>query len=281
MTFKLQKYFYISLYTFKQSYTYWINTLLSVISSIVFINIIYYLWVAVYSSSSSFNSLDLNKTLTYVVIVTIINRLISKNTEGILGNKVISGNIAIDLIRPIFFFNYLFFNRIGSIIFDFVFSIIPLLFVAIVFLKITVITDLITILSFLLSILLAFILVYIMEFILGLVSFWNSQVFGLSLLKTSVVGILAGLTVPLNFYPEFLQNVFFNLPFQAMYYIPMAIYLNLPYRQTFIQKHIQICGISNGSIGLLIEQLIWILVFALLALLFWKVAKRKLVIQGG
>lgn len=239
------------------------------------------MWVAVYSSGSNFNYIELNKTLTYVVVITMINQIISKNTEMELGNKVTSGSIAVDLIRPIGFFNYMFFNRIGSIAFNFVFSIIPLLVTAIFIFKVSIITDMLKILAFLMSVALSFFIVYIFEFLIGLTSFWTTQIFGVSLLKSSLVNILAGLTVPLSFYPDILQKVLLNLPFQAMYYIPVSIYLDLPYKSSLLQDFLLRLGLYNKTLNLIIEQSFWVAVFAAIAGLCWNIAKRKLVIQGG
>ena len=115
LKYKFEKCFYISYYAFKQSSINWMNNFLSILSSIIFIAIVYYMWTAVYSSTNNFNFIALNKTITYVCVITIINQIISRNTEMEIGAKVSSGNISIDLIRPINFFVYLFFNRVGVV----------------------------------------------------------------------------------------------------------------------------------------------------------------------
>ncbi len=278
---KLDKYFYISYYSFKKSSIYWINNLMGMISSIIFICIVYSMWTAVYSNSNSFNYSELNKTLSYVVIVTIINQVISRNTEMELGSRVVNGNISVDLIRPINFSIYLFFSMVGVAFFNFVFSIIPLLLTAILIFKINILGSFTTLLAFMTSLLLSFILTYIFEFSVGLISFLTTQVFGVSLLKSSLINILAGLTVPLTFYPEALQRVFLNLPFQAMYYIPTSIYVGMPYKHNLIQDFLINLGMCNKIVNLLTEQIIWVTIGAIISFICWKLASRKLVIQGG
>lgn len=278
---KLEKYFYLPYYTFKQASVYWVNNLLGVISSVILISIVYYLWSAVLKSNHSFSYSELNKTLTYVVIVTIINRIISRNIEMELGEKVINGNIATDLIRPIGFFNYMFFNRFGNTIYNLIFSILPLFITAVFIFKIKIVTDPLKLSVFLLSIILSFLLVYIFEFLVGLTSFWTSQVFGVSLLKSSLINILGGLTVPITFYPEVLQRTLFNLPFQAMYYIPAAIYLDLPRKSNLIQNLLFNLGLHHKVFNSLLEQIVWIVVISIVLACSWHLAKRKLVIQGG
>jgi len=278
---KLEKYFYIPYYSFKQGYVYLTNNILGMISSVIFISIVYYMWVAIYSSSGNLNYLELNETITYVVIITIINQIISRNTEMELGNKVISGKIAVDLIKPIGFFSYMFFNRIGVIILNFVFSIIPLILTSIFIFKINMITDILKLLLFLLSIILSFFIVYLFEFLIGLTSFFTTQIFGMSLLKSSLVNICAGLTIPLGFYPDILQKILLNLPFQAMYYIPVSIYLDLPYKLNMIQNFLLNIGLHNKTLNVIIEQAFWIVLIAMITFICWNTAKKKLVIQGG
>ncbi len=280
LKYKFEKCFYISYYAFKQSSTYWMNNFLSILSSIIFIAIVYYMWTAVYSSTNNFNFIALNKTITYVCVITIINQIISRNTEMEIGAKVSSGNISIDLIRPINFFVYLFFNRVGVVFFNFVFSIIPLIFTAKVIFKIDIVKDISTLVITITSVLLSFILVYMFEFLVGLVSFWTTQVFGVSILKSSLINLLAGLTVPLTFYPESIQKILINLPFQAMYNIPASIYSGLTYRVNILQHFLMVLGV-NSVVKYLLEQIIWIFIFSLITFLCWRIVNKKIVVQGG
>jgi len=277
----IKKYISITHYSFKQSKVYWFNTMLSVISSIIFISIAYYMWNAIFLSGEGFDYAELNSTITYVIIITIINHIVSKNTEMEIGNRIVSGNLAMDFIRPVNFFIYLFFNRLGVALFSFIFSIIPLLFVAIFIFDIKVVTNVNTILIFALSVGLSFILIYIFEFLVGLVSFWTNQVFGVSLLKASFINIMAGLTIPLNFYPDVLQNIFINLPFQAAFVIPVSIYIDEVSYINLFQKFLYNIGVESVALGYLLEQLFWIIIVLGITTFFWKLSRRVIVIQGG
>ncbi len=278
---KFMKYFYIIYYSFKQASIYRANNIIKVFSSIIFLYITYYIWMAIYSSNGGYDKSQMNQTLTYVVIITIINQILSLNTEMEIGNKVISGNITVDFVRPISFIKYIFFNRIGILGLNIILFIIPLLLTAIFVLRVNFTFDFSASGLFIISLILSFLLIYLFEFMVGLVSFFTSQIFGVSLLKSSFINILAGLTIPINFYPEQLQNLLMNLPFQAMFYIPLSICLKLPYKTNLFQNIILYAGISDIYIGLIIEQLIWLLIFGLITGMFWQTAKRKLIIQGG
>ncbi len=279
---KYIKNFYIIYYSYKECRKYWFNNIFSIISTIIFISISYFMWSAVYSTNSSYFTTNLSSMITYVVIITIINFLVSCNIESDLGNRVISGNISIDLIRPINFFSYLLYKKIGNIVFNIIFSILPLVIIAIFVFKINTNIEVETLFYFIISIIITFFLVYIFEFIVGLASFFTNQIFGVSLLKSALVNILAGITIPLSYYPESLKYILFNLPFQAMYYIPVGIYTNFyDIKYSFIQLILNKIGLNNTIINLIIEQIIWLIIISILGFMCWSKAKKRLVIQGG
>lgn len=277
----LTKMFYIMFTSFKKQCAYKISVLMNICSSIIFIAIMYYLWTAIYSSSGEFSVLALNTTISYVVIITLINKTIGKNTEESIGSRVVNGNIILDLSKPISLTLYVFCEQTGKMFFDFVFSTLPILIILNFVLSIKIAGDLISIFAFLCSIIFSYFLVFLFEFLIGLLSFFNNQIFGLTLLKSSIVGILAGLTVPLEFYPAILKEIVVNLPFQAMYYIPVAICLDLSPNDSWIQELLCNFGASNNIACLLAQQVIWILIFSIFVLIGWHCAKRRLVVQGG
>lgn len=279
---KYIKNFYIIYYSYKECKKYWFNNILSIISTIIFISISYFMWSAVYSTNLSYFTMSLSDTITYVVIITIINFLVSCNVESDLGNRVISGNISIDLIRPINFFSYLLYKKIGNIVFNIIFSIFPLVIIAIFIFKINTNIDLEILFYFIISIIITFFLVYIFEFIVGLASFFTNQIFGVSLLKSALVNIFAGMTIPLSYYPESLKYILFNLPFQSMYYIPVGIYTNsYDIKYSIIQRALTKIGLNNTIMNLIIEQIIWLIIISIIGFMCWNKSKRKLVIQGG
>ena len=79
--------------------------------------------------------------------------------------------------------------------------------------------------------------------------------------------ILSGLTIPIPFFPMYLQSITNILPFRYVSDFPFRLYVGN-------------ITINEGLIGILI-QVIWIVILILIGSLLMKKALKKAVIQGG
>ena len=85
--------------------------------------------------------------------------------------------------------------------------------------------------------------------------------------KFFIVQLFSGLLVPIAFFPECLKMLSMVLPFQAVAYIPLNLYL----------------GKSTGNDALIsiAVQIGWVVVLYSLGRFFWTHAAEKLTLQGG
>ncbi len=82
----------------------------------------------------------------------------------------------------------------------------------------------------------------------------------------ALISFTAGNVVPLWLFPQTVATILSYLPFQAMYFAPLSIYV----------------GAEQGSVtGVLLGQLAWAAAFLLLANRFWAYLQRHIAIQGG
>jgi ABC-type uncharacterized transport system permease subunit len=73
--------------------------------------------------------------------------------------------------------------------------------------------------------------------------------------------------LPLTFFPGIFGTILQSLPFAAIYSVPLQIYIGqLPPSQWGIALATQ-CG--------------WIAVFGIASIVVWRLAERRVVIQGG
>lgn len=272
-------YMNIAYYSLKQQLKYKITILLNIVSSIVFITISYYIWSSVLLAKNQ-NAGALNATLSYVVALTILNKVIGNNSELDIGKKIVTGDIATDLVRPVNFFFQMLFTKLGVVAVRFLFSVLPLVFIALFIFNIRFTADFDAVLGFSISVCLSFLLVYIFDFLVALVSFFSTQVFGISLLKTTLIEILAGITIPLSFYPLTLRRLFIELPFRSMYCIPIEILTGLKLPQSHLNMFFH-RYLSSNIACLILEQAVWILLLGMLTGRGWQRAKMRLSIQGG
>ncbi len=275
------KYTATAYYSFKKQAVFKFNNMMSIISGVLYVTIVYFMWNAVYQGEGLTSALTLQQTITYTVVITIINKLITSNTEMDIGESVNTGLIETELIRPVSFFWNLFFQKIGTMAFHSIFTSLPILMVAILFFRITLLSSFLDCVYFFLSLSISVFLIYVLEFAVGLSSFITTQVFGISLFKQALLGILAGINIPLQFYPEALKTLCINLPFQAIYYIPITIYLGTESEQSFINQ--LLCSVLNehAILAMLLEQFLWLVIMGVCTSVLWKIVQKKLTIQGG
>ena len=225
------------------------------------------IWQALYAVGGTVEQVGLEAMLTYVVI----NRLIASFTSGYIssniGEKVLSGEIVGDFIRPINIKLYLIFDHLGSALYDTAFNFIPVSIVTILFGAFLLPSSLLHGVMFVISLILGIILMYLLNYAIGLLTFWFKTYSYTHWLMRAMTTLFAGTVIPLWFYPDFLKNVAMCLPFRYISFEPIAIYLG----QTT----------ARDIVFTIAMQIMWIIVVYFIGLLLWKKAEKRVVIQGG
>jgi ABC-2 type transport system permease protein len=220
--------------------------------------------LTVFAGSAAVAGYDPSRTVTFVWIgqglIAVV--LIWGNTT--FGERVRSGDVAIDLLRPIDLQAALLAEDLGRAGFALLsrFSV-PLL-VGSVFFELTLPGSTLRWAAFGLSVLLAVLVSFAIRFLLNLVAFWLLDWRGLLSLHAVVSSVLAGLAIPIGFFPGWAQAVIWATPFPAMLQAPIDVAVGL------------------GPAGpLLAIQLAWAVSLLAAGRLVLARAVRTLVIQGG
>ena len=122
-------------------------------------------------------------------------------------------------------------------------------------------------LGFILSVIFSYLLSFYVNLIFGYLAFWLMNIWGFSILKTSIIKFFSGSLIPLAFFPEIVRNIFEQLPFASLVYTPVMIYMG------------KLKGIDLAfAFG---KQIAWIIVFVVIAKLMWRLAEKRLAVQGG
>lgn len=122
-------------------------------------------------------------------------------------------------------------------------------------------------LTFALAVILATVVGFALRFCSNLLAFWLIDSRGLDQLVTIAVSFFAGLLLPINLFPAWLEAVARALPFASMIQLPVEIYL----------------GLHSGLdlVWVLAQQLLWALALLGLGRMMLGSATRRLVVQGG
>ena len=104
-----------------------LSFIVMVIGNILYLIVIYFLWKAIYRSAGTdvVNGMTFSDTLIYLVLATALFNFMEMYIVWEMGRDIQSGKIALNLIRPMEYRNYLFWSVSGSFVVNFVFTFIP------------------------------------------------------------------------------------------------------------------------------------------------------------
>ena len=236
-------------------------------SKIIYLYLQFSIWTALFSSHSQINPLiNREDTLKYIIAATIISAFIECNTIEWINAQIQTGNIIMELIRPIDFRKMIFSRHLGDSIVKIVFYCVPLSVLANVVIRRPLLCRE-QILYGLLSIILAYGIQFLYSLIIGLLAFWLIVTWPLNMLLGAVYKLLSGVWIPVTMFPDILHKINSFLPFRAIYAIPVTIMTSRMNTQN-IWKDIR-------------TQLMWILFLFIITEIIWIIGKRKLIVQGG
>lgn len=223
-------------------------------------------WVAVYAGRESVGGIELDALIAFLTIANLQLWLMPTTIAGVLQERVREGQIALDLIRPVALIDQLLVAELGVSA-----GSLPL-FVVVLPLAMLVgglqaPVSMGAAFLYLLSLALAFSINALLDLLLGLTVFWTLEIQGFQTIYSFISRFFAGALVPLWFFPPTLRAIANVLPFPALGFIPVSIYLG------------KLAGAA--LVGALAQQLVWIVVLLLLARIVWGRAMRRVVVQGG
>jgi ABC-2 type transport system permease protein len=235
-------------------------------STIMRLLIMYYFWQAVYTNQSTIENINLPTMLTYIVAAMVLQGYVG-GIGNELAENIKSGNVAIELMRPYDMIFKMFALDIGSKIMYFFQGTLPIVVIAYFFLDLVRPSSLETILLFIISGIFGIWIGTFFDFLVGVLAFWTVNVWGVRVLKESLITFFSGALVPITLFPEWLKTITEFLPFQAMIYLPVSIYSGLI---TGMDAYI--------AIGI---QLFWLALLYILVRIIWSQALKQITIFGG
>lgn len=267
---KIKNYYsYIYLNTktaFNSLYIYKAASLLNFIMQIIMILSLYFLWSAIYSQKASINNFNFQDMITYLVITFSIGRLYPFNVSNKFGRMVKSGDVIHNLLKPIAIEYQLLTDSLGELLYKIIFTATPIILTGYLFLDINLYISPYTLTFTLLFWVSSYIFIFVLELSVGMFSYYTNSLWGINNFKSSIINILSGKILPLNFYPKFLTDAIYFLPFSTIYFIPVNILMDKPVNNVMFHFFV-----------------IWISIFVLCIFysILSKIMIKKIMIQGG
>lgn len=204
---------------------YRLHYLATLLSAPISLLIYYYLWQAIFKASDAtvIKGFTFPEMISYYVIVMIVGMFTWSECDKWIEEDVIRGDTIIALLKPFTYFAWHYYFELGFTGLSLIVNIIPVFFIGILFgLKMT---TFVFFMLFIVSVILASFIYFLITFLVGLSAFWLFKIAGVRRTKRVILAFLGGSMLPLSFFPESMQKVFFYLPFQYLRYIPANIYL--------------------------------------------------------
>ncbi len=263
----LQGYIKLAQVEIQTALTYRTATILWCLGALLRIYLFNVFWSAIYGGQATVDGVTLPAIITYSTLsIMQQNFIIENDLNWRIQERIREGSIIIDLLRPYGYLRSLLAMGIGNLVFTLPVAAATLL-VAAFFGHFVLPTSPVVAIFYLVSLLLGFLLSFLLTCLIGLTAFWTFELSGINWLMNMVIGFLAGVIVPLWFLPPVVQQISAFLPFQGIGYLPLSIYIG---RITGIQIWLA-----------LLNQLCWIGILTFIVVLVWRVAQRKLIVQGG
>jgi ABC-2 type transport system permease protein len=224
------------------------------------------IWTAVIGNRTV-DGIGLQDMITYSILNTLIFSMLLTNVYRTVDDRLRTGSIAMDLIKPLRYPLYLLADRLGNSMYQFVFTVIPTLLITWLYFGITPPYSSHHLLAFLISLAISLTISFALGYLVALIGFWFLTTFALEWTLSGLMTVFSGTFLPIWFFPPKWEAVAQALPFQYIGYIPAALYMGR------IPTEDIVLTISIG--------LGWIIVlFGLIGLLWWK-AVNRLIVQGG
>jgi len=176
------------------------------------------------------------------------------------------GTIIHHLLRPINFQGMNYAQSFGILVTRLLLQI-PMVVVAVLLFGLRFPTDLATWLAFVVSALLGFTVMFFFNWFLACLTFYTTEIWGLGVLIEGMNFFLSGALVPLVMMPEWVRTIVLSIPFAQALAVPVGL----------------LTGITPLSEAprVWFVQILWIFGMWLASTLFFRVAVRKITVQGG
>jgi len=246
-----------------------LSMLIIFVGNLLYLIVIYFLWKAIYASSGQevVNGMTFSDTLIYLVLASAIFNFIEMYTVWEMGRAIQSGNMVLNLLKPMEYRKYLFWSFSGTFVTQFFFTFLP------TFIIVAIVTNGsiqfgFNLLYFVISIVMAIVINYNIDFFVGTICLYTESIWGINIMKQVLVLLLSGATVPIAFFPETFKKIVYCLPFQSIYNAPLSLLLG---KDMPVSEAMTTLGI----------QLLWCVVMMILSRLFWKSSLKQITVNGG
>ncbi len=223
-------------------------------------------WEAVYDGREAVDGVSGRTLLVFLTISAIQRFFMPFGIAYTIQERVTTGRVATDLLRPFGFLKQMVAVQTGMIL-----GFLPILLLVLIpaallvgSLRVPAVENL---LLYGISLVLAYVVNLLIWMLVGMLAFWMMNSNGVRVMLYIASDFLAGTLVPLWFMPDALRTTLELLPFQAGAFLPASIFAGQVTAMAVVRPFL--------------VQTVWIGILLACLRIVWSRAQRKLVVQGG
>lgn len=252
--------------SFKKNAAYRASVWLQIVASLVTISIQVTVWT-VLIGSGSVDGITRDDMVTYSIINAAMFAFTITSLFRDVDTRLRSGDIGIDLLRPIRYPLLILADQLGRSAYRVVFIVVPIVVLSSWAYGFSAPSSPLAGLSFVLVLMLSVLISFSIGYLIALLSFWFLTTFHFSWAIGSLTTLFSGAVLPLWFFPDTWARVASALPFQFLGFVPAATWMG----QLAGIELLRVIGVGVGWCAVLLGLTIWL----------WNRATAQLVVQGG
>jgi ABC-2 type transport system permease protein len=250
----------------KEFFTYrvwfWIGIILRTIGMTIYV----FFWRAVYADTNSIAGMNLQQTLSYILLAQIFAPLLDMFLVFEFGYNLREGQMAIALLRPVNLQGNFYVQAFSRLLVGMITQI-PMAIIATLAFGLQWPSDPGVWAAFMVTVIFGRTVLFFFDWIMACLTFYTTEVWGLGVLIDGISLFFSGGLVPLVMMPAWLQVIAQSFPFAQALYVPLAVLTG-------------IVPLSQLPQVWLI-QILWIVGLGFIARLVFNIAIRKVTVQGG
>ncbi|HEY0829270.1 MAG TPA: ABC-2 family transporter protein [Bacilli bacterium] len=227
----------------------------------------YFLWKAIYGENETLNGISLVQMTTYVAVSWMARAFYFNNLDREIAAEIRDGSVAIQFIRPYKYLMVKIMQGFGEGIFRLLLFTTPGMVIVTLILPIELPKDPAIWALFMVMLFFSFLINSQINIMTGLCAFFIENNEGMMRMKRVVIDFCSGLIIPITFFPGWAETVLKFLPFQAITYLPGSVFM----------------GTVGGKMifTVLGIQVLWFVLLSAAVFQIWRLARRRLFVQGG
>ncbi len=212
----------VAFVTYKEWSAYRTHSLVSVFVGPVYFIVQYFIWSAVYGGAGSLAGMELSQTIRYFGASALIGYLTMDFADWNLQMLVRTGKFLTFTLRPMHHRFFALSQKLGHRVLGFFFEFLPCLLIFALLFRVDILPE--NLLWTMVSVALAFLMNFYVNYCLGMTAFFFVKASGIRVVYQLFGQIFSGALIPLNFFPEIMQQVMVFLPFPYTNYIPAMVW---------------------------------------------------------